>query len=209
MIKILPQINIPHKVTIAFSGGIDSLAIAHFLKNGKRDITLAHFNHGCPVSDAIEKDCRTLADTLQCPIIVKRIDDPVCPSGCSIEDFWRRNRYRWLRSLDSSVITGHHLNDAVETWLWSAMHGNPKLIPAESGNVIRPFLITPKSEFEKLCYSEEIFDLDIEPVLDIMNNDMSKMRNYMRKELMPVVKHINPGIEKVIIKKYLENENGW
>lgn len=206
MIKILPQINIPHKVTIAFSGGTDSLGITLFLKKGGRDITLAHFNHGCEVSDGIEKDCRIIADVLKLPLVVKRIDDPVCPSGCSIEDFWRRNRYRWLRSLDSSVITGHHLNDAVETWLWSAMHGNPKLIPAESGNVIRPFLITPKSEFEKIFTTNGVVDMRIRPVLDIMNNDMSKMRNYMREELMPVVKHINPGIEKVIIKKYLENE---
>lgn len=200
MIKILPNITIPMKVTLAFSGGVDSLAIAHFLKKGKRDITLAHFNHGCPVSDTIEKDCRTIANQLQLPIIVKRIDDPDCPSGRSIEDFWRRNRYRWLRSLDSEVITGHHLNDSVETFLLSAIQGNPKLIPSISGNVIRPFLITPKREFEKLCNKS-----GLTPVYDIMNEDLSKMRNYMRKHLIPVVNHINPGIEKVIIKKYLEN----
>lgn len=203
MIKILPNITIPMKVTLAFSGGVDSLAIAHFLKKGKRDITLAHFNHGCPVSDTIEKDCRTLADTLQCPIIVKRIDDPDCPSGRSIEDFWRRNRYRWLRSLDSEVITGHHLNDAVETWLWSAIHGNPKLIPAQSGNVIRPFLITPKREFEAYCTEQ-----DLNPIYDACNYDMNLTRNYMRANLIPVVDKINPGIEKVIIKKYLESKNG-
>lgn len=203
MIRIHPKVVIPKKIIIAFSGGIDSLAIAHFLKNGKRDITLAHFNHGCEVSDKIEEQCRDLADhDLELPIIVKRIDDPVCPPGRSIEDYWRRNRYRWLRSLDAVVITGHHLNDAVETWLWSAINGNPSLIPYESGNVIRPFIITPKREFKTYCDKNNLI-----PVFDECNDDLDLTRNYMRQSLIPVVEKINPGIEKVIFKKYMKLSN--
>lgn len=199
MIKLIA--TVPHDVIIAFSGGIDSLAIAHFLKRGKRNITLAHFNHGCPVSDEIEKGCRTLADQLELPIIVKKIDEPLVPSGHSVEDYWRRNRYRWLRSFDSRVLTGHHLNDAMETWLWSAIHGNPKLIPVESGNILRPFLTTPKRDFTAYCELHQLV-----PIHDECNNDLSLTRNYMRVNLMPVVNHINPGLEKVIRKKYLNGE---
>lgn len=200
MIRIHPNVKIPMKVTLAFSGGVDSLAIAHFLKRGNRDVTLAHFNHGCPVSDKIEAQCRDLADhDLELPIIVKKIDDPICPPGKSIEDYWRRNRYRWLRSLDSVVITGHHLNDAVETWLWSSINGNPSLIPYESGNVIRPFIITPKREFSEYCDKHNLI-----PVIDECNNDLDLIRNYMRQSLIPVVEKINPGIEKVIFKKYMK-----
>lgn len=203
MIRILEKI--PNTVTIAFSGGVDSLAIAHFLKNGRKAITLAHFNHGCPVSDAIELGCRELADKLELPIIVKKIDDPDCPVGQSIEDFWRRNRYRWLRNIDGKVITAHHLNDAVETWLWSAIHGSPKLIPVESGNIYRPFLLTPKREFQAYCDASNLI-----PVADSCNEDLSLTRNYMRANLIPVVDKINPGIEKVIRKKYLNGEyNGY
>ena len=193
--------TVPHDITIAFSGGVDSLAIAHFLKMGKRNITLAHFNHGCPVSDDIEKGCRTLADQLQLPIIVKQIDDAVVPSGHSVEDFWRRNRYRWLRSLDSWVLTAHHLNDAVETWLFSSIHGTPKLIPVESGNILRPFLITEKECFEKYAKKHAL-----QAVHDEYNNDLSKMRNYIRKNLSSMVYHINPGLNTVIRKKYLINK---
>ena len=197
MIKMIT--TVPHEITIAFSGGVDSLAIAHFLKAGKRKITLAHFNHGCPVSDKIEQGCRELADQLQLPIIVKRIDDPVVPSGSSVEDYWRRNRYRWLRLLDCRVLTGHHLDDAMETWLWSAIHGDPKLIPVESGNILRPFLTTPKREFEAYCKRHKLTAIH-----DECNDDLSLTRNYMRANLMPVVENINPGFEKVIRKKYLQ-----
>lgn len=202
MIKIHPKIDIPKKVYVAFSGGVDSLAIAHFLKNGGRTVELVHFDHGCPVSADIRDACIELASNFKFDLTIKKIDDPVCPPGRSIEDFWRRNRYRWLRSFDGVVITGHHLNDAVETWLWSAIHGNPKLIPIESGNIIRPFIITPKREFIK--YAEK-HNLNV--VTDACNFDMSLTRNYMRVNLIPVVEHINPGIEKVILKKYLENSN--
>lgn len=198
MIKILPKIKIPHKITVAFSGGIDSLAIAHFLKRGNKSVTLAHFNHGCEVSDKIETECKALANQLELPILIKRIDEPDIPDGESVENYWRKNRYRWLRSLSDKVITGHHLNDAVETWIWSSLHGEGKLIPYESGNIIRPFLLTEKKDFNNYCKNH-----NLQIVEDECNNDLSLMRNYMRKNLIPIVEKINPGINKVIRKKYL------
>lgn len=200
MIKIHPSITIPKKVYVAFSGGVDSLAIAHFLRAGGRHVELLHFDHGCPVSYDIRTACQDIAMQYKFDMTVKPIDDPNCPSGCSIEDFWRRNRYRWLRSIDGLVITGHHLNDAVETWLWSAIHGNPTLIPVESGNIIRPFITTPKREFIKYAERHKLT-----AVHDSCNDDLSLTRNYMRVNLIPVVEHINPGIEKVIRKKYLKD----
>lgn len=199
MIRIHPKVKIPTNITLAFSGGIDSLAIAHFLKRGGRNVTLAHFNHGCEVSDRIETDCHKLATRLNLPIIIKKIDNANIPPGASIENYWRQNRYRWLRSLNETVITGHHLNDAVETWLWSSCHGEGKLIPFESGNIIRPFVLTEKKDFQNYCKNN-----DLDEVEDECNNDLSLMRNYMRKELIPVIKKINPGINKVIRKKYLQ-----
>lgn len=185
-------------MTIAFSGGIDSLAIAHFLKAGGRNITLAHFNHGCNVSDEIEKGCRGLAKTLDLPLITKTIECAEIPPRESIENYWRKNRYRWLRGLNGKVITGHHLDDAVETWIWSSLHGEGKLIPIKGGNIIRPFIMTEKNSFKAYCIRHSLPFVD-----DECNDDLSLMRNYMRKELIPVARRINPGISKVIRKKYL------
>lgn len=195
MLRLITKI--PHKVTVAFSGGVDSLVLAHFLKSGKRDVTLAHFNHGCEYSDQIEQECRERAEELDCPIIVGTITDTEVPKGQSKEEHWRNERYKFLRSLDETVVMGHHLNDAIESWLFSSIHGNPDLIPAVNGNIIRPLLTTPKTEIETYAYRNKLV-----PVHDPFNDDLGLMRNYIRFNIVPHVYHVNPGIEKVIKKKY-------
>lgn len=201
MIKILPKVKIPNQVFLAFSGGIDSLAIAHFLKQGNKKVTLLHFNHDDEYSQQIALECNDLAKQLDLPLLIKTIDNPNVPAGVSVEDYWRKARYKWLRSFDGTVITGHHLNDAVETWVWSSLHGDGKLIPAVSGNVLRPFLITPKETFTKYCQNHNLV-----AVHDECNNDLDLTRNFIRNKMMPMIKKVNPGIEKVIRKKYLNME---
>ena len=44
MIRILG--NIPNQVTVACSGGPDSMAIIDFLRKGRKGVTVAHFDHG-------------------------------------------------------------------------------------------------------------------------------------------------------------------
>lgn len=189
-------VKVPNKVGIAFSGGIDSLAIAHFLKKGNKDITLYHFNHGCEYSKDIETKCHYLAVKLKLPMIVGSYNGERL-KGQSLEDAWRRARYRFLRSWNEQIITCHHLDDAVETWVWSSLHGEGKLIPVTSGNIIRPFLTTEKSVFENHC---KINNLEV--VEDEMNKDLHLMRNYMRANMMEDIYHINPGLRTVIRKKY-------
>lgn len=194
-------IKVPNKVGVAFSGGVDSLAIAHFLKRGKKDVTLYHFNHGCQYSDEIEVKCRESAKSLNCNIIVGGYDGTRL-KGQSLEDAWRRARYRFLRSFDEKIVTGHHILDSLETWVWSSLHGEGKLIPVESGNIIRPFLTTEKATFENYCKNN-----NLQIVEDEMNKDLHLMRNYMRANMMEHIYHINPGIKKVIRKKYEHGKN--
>lgn len=195
MFKLLGKI--PRKVNLAFSGGVDSLAVAKFLGNN-HEVTLYHFNHGCQYSDEIENQCRQRSIDLGLDIIVGRCDTKK-PDGQSLEDFWRRSRYRWLRSYGERFVTCHHLNDAVEQWLFSAINGNPNIIPYQDELVYRPFLLTSKEQLINYAIRH-----NLTPVEDEYNHDQSKMRNYIRKNLIDHVYHINPGIEKVIRKKYLD-----
>ena len=136
---------------------------------------------------------------MNCNIIVGGYDGERL-KGQSLEDAWRRARYRFLRSYDQKIVTGHHILDALETWVWSCLHGEGKLIPVTSGNIIRPFLTTEKSTFEEHCKNN-----DLQVVEDEMNKDLHLMRNYMRANMMQHIYHINPGIKTVIRKKYNVN----
>ncbi len=195
MIKML--FALPQKIDLAFSGGIDSLVVAHFLARSKKDLRLWHFNHGCEYSNQIEKECRERADELGLPIIVSHLNAEKPPRQ-SQEDFWRKHRYEFLRSSDRHMMTAHHLNDAVETWVWSSLHGEGKIIPPQNGNIIRPFLLTSKTDFQDYGQRHGLKEVE-----DPFNEDLHVMRNYMRTHVMQHIEHINPGIDKVIRKKYL------
>ena len=54
-----------------------------------------------------------------------------CPSGESLEEHWRNERYKFLHS-DDPVITGHNLDDVIEWYLFSSLHGQSKIIPSQS-----------------------------------------------------------------------------
>lgn len=195
MIKLLTPV--PHKINLAFSGGVDSFVMAHFLKRGKHDVTLLHFNHGCQYSNRIEEQCRDKADQLGLPIIVKN-NDTLPVKGQSLEDCWRRARYRFLRSYPDRFVTCHHLDDAVETWIWSSLHGEGKLIPAQDDKVLRPLLITKKAQLIEYAGKN-----GLRPVYDEYNFDNSLTRNYIRANIMQHAYWVNPGLQKVIKKKYL------
>lgn len=188
--------SVPRKINVAFSGGVDSLAVAHFLSK-RHDVTLLHFNHRCPVSDQIELECRATAYWLGLPMKVGYLDERDNSDGSSIEDVWRRGRYRFLRS-HGQFVTAHHLDDAVEWWIISSLHGEGKLIPMTDELVIRPFLTTPKSEFVDYCKNNGLSAVD-----DPENRNQSHIRNYVRSNIMEHALVVNPGLSKVIRKKYL------
>ena len=208
MIQLATKIPKGETAYIAFSGGVDSLGSALYYKNKGFDVQLLHFNHGCEVSDAIEDGCKKLSDALELPIVVG-YNDTLPKSNQSIEDAWRRARYRFLYSCVPNggyLVTGHHIQDSVETWVWSSMHGEGKIIKPHQViefdgkicNLIRPFLMTKKEQFERLVEYH-----GLTPVEDKYNDNMDLTRNYIRHVMMPHVLKINPGIEKVIKKKYL------
>lgn len=203
MIKLL--LPIPMEVYIAFSGGVDSMAVAHFLQRGGRKVHLLHFDHGCEYSEKIKQDCVKFATQYGMDITIGN-GERDCPKGQSLEEFWRRQRYRWLRGFAKQnavkFITAHHIQDCIETWIFTTLHGDPKLIPHTDEHLYRPFLTTEKQAFIDYAAKHNLPVVD-----DPYNEDLSKMRNYMRANIIPHAYHINPGLNKVIRKKYMELVN--
>ena len=197
MIRIIGKI--PSRVTVACSGGVDSMAVVNFLIKGRRKVEVAYFNHDTYHSAEAEKFVRQYCAKNNIILTVGRVKGT--KGRRSIEEFWRDERYNFLESLSSNfIITAHHLDDVVETWLMSSFHGNPKMIPYNRNNkIFRPFLMTEKKAFER--HAENYC---VEYIKDPSNNNTKYMRNHIRHEIMPLVLKVNPGIRKTIRKKLIE-----
>lgn len=196
MIKV--QGKLPREVVVACSGGVDSIVIAKFLSRN-HNVTLAYFNHQTEFGMTSELWIKEWADKNSMPIITSTISRDKYKNE-SQEEYWRNQRYDWFFSMDKPVITAHHLDDCVETWIWSSLNGNGKIIPYKNRNVIRPFRMNEKEVFSKWANDKEMVYLE-----DPSNSDTSYTRNYIRHTMMPHVLHINPGIKKVVRKKVRED----
>lgn len=195
MIKLL--FPLPKQVTVAFSGGVDSVAAVDFLSK-KHDVTCAFYHHGTENSERALRFVSQFCTDRNLPMFLGVLNRDK-PKDMSYEEFWREERYQYLATL-GPVITAHHLDDCVETYLWSAMHGKPKVPNIIRGNVIRPFLTTPKSEFINWCVKK-----DLKWCEDLSNEDERYTRNYVRKNLVPHAMHVNPGLYKTV-KKFVEKQ---
>jgi len=195
MIKI--QGNIPRNVLLACSGGVDSMAALDFLSRN-HNVIVFNFNHGTEYGKKVVKVVEDFCFTKKIEVITQDIKTLEFPKGSSKEAWWRDERYKWFHklSVNRKIITCHHLDDCVENWIWSSMHGNPHVVPYRNGNVIRPFRLNRKREFELWCQLNNVPYLE-----DDSNTDLCYTRNYIRHKMMPHVLRVNPGIHKLIKKK--------
>jgi tRNA(Ile)-lysidine synthase len=188
------QGKLPRQLCLAVSGGVDSVAALHFLSRN-HNVTIVHINHNEGNSDTAAAFVEALADKYQCPLIYKRIT-VTKPTNRSLEEFWRNQRYELFHLIPQPVITAHTLDDCIETWIWSSLHGTGKIIPYTNQNVVRPFRLTPKREFVNWARRNNLSWVE-----DSSNENLSLTRNYIRHEMMPCVLRVNPGIATTITKK--------
>jgi len=191
--------KIPKRVTVACSGGLDSVAVVDFLLKGKRKVDLLYFNHDTLHGRKAEEFVKKLAGTRGLTLLIGRVRGT--RGSRSLEEFWRDERYDFFGTVRSPfIITCHHLDDAVETWLMSSFNGSPKLIPYHRPpNIYRPFLLTKRSQLEDYAHRKNLDWID-----DPSNISTAHARNYVRHQIVPHVLKINPGIRKTIKKKLIE-----
>lgn len=200
--------NIPYScyvpkgpLTIAFSGGPDSVfAAEHFIQQ-RREITLLHVNHGTPASREMEHAVRNWCCFKPVELVIHNVDPANKLKDESWEEFWRSERLDIFHAQSTPVVTGHNLDDQIETYLFNAFHGAPRLMPSSNGNVLRPFLYMTKEEMRSRITSRKYF-------VDPSNADVGFARNRIRHNIVPEVRKINSGIEKTIKKMMREAEYG-
>jgi tRNA(Ile)-lysidine synthase len=192
------QYKLTGKHYVAFSGGVDSVAAAHRL-NRYLDIELIFVHHATENSEkAFQETVISFSEKYDIPLHVHHITN-IPDKSDSLENFWRSERYDVFHKYENPVVTCHHLDDCVETWIWSSMHGNGKIIPYNNKNVIRPFRPIRKQKFIDYAVKYGLTWTE-----DDSNNDTKFIRNYIRHDMMEHVLKVNPGIHKTIRKKVLD-----
>lgn len=190
--------KLPRTLTVALSGGIDSVFAVDFLSQ-RHNVSCAYFDHGTEFGQKskewVEDFCKNRGITLITGKVTREKDQKESP-----EEYWRNERYKFLDKLDGTVVTGHHLNDVIETWIFTSLNGEGKLIPINRGcNIVRPFLLVSKEQIVSYCEKKQLTWLD-----DPSNNDMQYKRNLIRHKIYPLALEVNSGLGTVLRKKILE-----
>ena len=205
--KILNDFN---KLGIAFSGGLDSSVLLKLISDEaipKERITALHVNHGINNdSDKWEEFCAQIAAGLGINFKSWKLNDLDKIS----EDLLRNKRHEVFKSWadhNDLIITGHHLDDNIETVLFrlfrgtgiKGLEGIREISKVRSINFYRPFLENKKKEI--LQYAHEH---NLSWVEDDSNRESKFSRNMIRNDLMPKIITRWPSVSKAISRLSLE-----
>ena len=199
MIRVLG--NIPKgEFGLACSGGVDSMAILDFLVKGNHIPHVLYFNHNTKHGDEAEKFITDYCKEKNLKLTIDRTD--LKPTS-NKEKVWSDARYEFFSKFDFPIITCHHLDDCVETYIFSCLRGFQSVIPYIRGeNIIRPFLLNEKSEFVKWCK-----DKNVPFIEDESNNCTDFNRNRIRHNIVPEALKVNPGLKTVVKKMVLKRKD--
>lgn len=154
------------RVLVAVSGGVDSVVLAHLLREQGVSIGLAHGNFRLrgAESDGDEAFVRALAEHWDVPVWVQHFDTQkfAADNKVSIQMAARALRYQWFEVTREAqdfacIATGHNRNDSVETTLLHLARGTGLTglggIAPKNGHVMRPLLFATRDAI--LAYAKQ------------------------------------------------------
>ncbi len=204
--KLIPEDT---SLLLAFSGGVDSVALAlsmlelkDFLK--LKRLALAHINHQLRGEESYRDEafCVEFAKEKGLEVFVERIEVKV--NRENLESKARELRYKALEEIRQRegydlIATAHHLNDLVETVLLWLVRGAGRegLLGFEekSDNIVRPLYLATREEIEDFVRSRGESWVE-----DSTNYDLRYTRNLIRHKVIPELKKINPRLEESFLR---------
>jgi len=197
-------------LVIAYSGGVDSQVLLHTLaklsqkKLINNPITVCHVNHGLSDNAQVWQEfAQQQCQQLNLPLVVCDVNVKAQKQK-SLEALARDARYQALQDVNndkSLIITGHHSDDQSETFLLALKRGaglkGLSAMKAEAywGKhlLLRPLLDISREAIE-LCAKKN----ELSWVEDESNSDTRFDRNFIRQQVMPLLKARWPSINNTI-----------
>lgn len=194
------------RVWLAYSGGLDSTVLMHAAAPLLKALALGvvHVNHKIsPNADAWQRHCEMVATQLG----FQRIhcaQVSVDRSLGGLEQAARNARYKVFAQIvepGDLLLTAHHLHDQSETFLLRLMRGAglrglgamQPLIRFQHGFLGRPFLDVEKAQLLEYAQRHRLDWID-----DESNESELFDRNYLRLNVLPVLKQRWPALDRQI-----------
>ena len=207
--RLHTQLTPGRHVTIALSGGVDSVVLLHLLHRllHERAFSLSaiHVNHQIsPNAADWVSFCSTLCAKLKVPLTVKKIQVPR-RSKAGLEASARTLRYQVFAEYDTDcLLLAHHLDDQAETVLLNLLRGAgvrgaaamPLVRKQENGApIVRPLLDVPRAAL--LAYAKKH---RLNWIEDESNLDEAFARNYLRHAVLPVIEQRFPAYRQTLTR---------
>lgn len=169
-------------------------------------VRAVHVNHQLrPAARSWEQHCRGLCAALDISLRVRRVQVPQ-GQGRSLEAEARRVRYAALtQAMPQSelLLTAHHLDDQLETFLLQLLRGAGVAGLAAMGEctrlgdrwLLRPLLDEPRSELEAYARARDLVWVE-----DDSNVDERFDRNYLRQRVLPLLRERWPAAAAVVAR---------
>lgn len=198
------QLINPEKPTLlAVSGGLDSIVLVDLFAKLEVPFGIAHCNFNLRGKEAKEdmQFVKTLAIHHNVPCETKTFNTPAYATKhqISIQMAARQLRYAWFDKLlekknYSVVATAHHHNDQIETFLRNTIKGTGILglrgMQPKRNNIIHPLLFATKTDLATYATAQGLFWRE-----DSTNNEVKYERNFLRHQVIPMLKLLNPDLE--------------
>lgn len=171
------------EVTCLVSGGADSCALWHSLRELGYAVSALHVNHGLR-GDESDEDARFCADVLGAEVV----EAPPASTEAELRDL------RYSFATDSLRATGHTASDQVETVVYRLVSsGKPGGIkPKREDRVVRPLLGVWRDETEAYC--EEVglpFRTD--------STNAETKRGLIRDQILPLLRRLDERAERNLL----------
>ncbi|NJN41510.1 MAG: tRNA lysidine(34) synthetase TilS [Flammeovirgaceae bacterium] len=191
---------------LAVSGGLDSMVMVDLFLESGFDIEIAHCNFQLrgQESDGDEEFIKNFCDKRNIVVHSKRMDtnNYATANGLSIQMAARALRYEWFDLLTierhaEKIATAHHLNDSIETQILNfARTGlTGQGIHVQNEKIIRPLMIFTRKELEEYARSREVIWRQ-----DSSNVTDDYQRNFVRHQIVPKLKEVNPSLEETVLR---------
>ncbi|MBD9360622.1 tRNA lysidine(34) synthetase TilS [Methylomonas fluvii] len=197
------------KVFVAYSGGLDSTVLLDLcvgLPSLTGKIIAVYVDHGLQAESVGWGDhCRRQAESLGVDFQLLTVDARAS-NGESPEAAAREARYRALRQLlavDDVILLAQHREDQMETLLLqlfrgagvSGLAGMPITSAFGNGQLLRPLLDVAKVDIQRYAQTQ-----GLQWVEDPSNQSSDFDRNYLRNEILPVLKQRWPALDKTVAR---------